>query len=171
MIRKARESDAAKLSAFINRAYRGASSRSGWTTEADFLDGTRTHEDLLLNVIRKPGSMILLLYEEDSLAGCVELRQEGERMYLGMLTVDPERQGKGYGKHLMKVAEEEARQAGCTIIYMTVINKRTELIAWYERHGYTDRKEQLPFAFDDPRYGQPREPLVFTVLEKKITLQ
>ncbi len=168
MIRPARESDAPVLANFINQAYRGTSSRSGWTSEADFLEGTRTHEELLLRVIRKTDSRILMYFEDLTLVGCVELRKEDDRMYLGMLTVHPERQGKGIGKELMLMSEEKAREAGCRFIYMTVINKRHDLIGWYVRHGYTDTKQNLPFSFDDPRYGLPREPLAFTVLEKEL---
>ncbi len=169
MIRNAQPADAGILASFINKAYRGDSSRSGWTTEADFLDGTRTDKELLLRVIENPQSRILLYFDEDQiLAGCVELRKENDQMYLGMLTVDPERQGQGLGKMLMKVAESEAVESGCQAMYMTVITRRDKLIAWYERHGYVNTGEVKPFSFDDPRYGQPKEPLEFTVLKKPL---
>ena len=34
--------DAPEIAILVNSAYRGDSSRQGWTTEADLLDGTRT---------------------------------------------------------------------------------------------------------------------------------
>lgn len=168
MIRTAQPSDAPLLANFINSAYRGTSSRTGWTTEADFLDGTRTHEELLLRVIDKPDSRIMLFFNDRTLEGCVEIRKDADQLYLGMLTVHPERQGQGIGKKLMHMAEEEGARLGCTHVYMTVITKRQELIAWYERQGYVNTGETKPFEFDDPRYGLPKEPLEFTVLRKKI---
>ena len=42
-LRKATSSDAQSLDTLVNSAYRGESSKQGWTTEADLLDGTRTN--------------------------------------------------------------------------------------------------------------------------------
>ena len=46
---------------------------------------------------------------------------------------------------------------------MTVIHRRTELIAWYERRGYAPTGETRPFPVDPP---QPQ--LDFVVLEKAL---
>ena len=51
---------------------------------------------------------------------------------------------------------------------MTVISVRSELIAWYERHGYVRTGETKPFPMDDPNFGIPKEFLEFIVLEKKL---
>jgi hypothetical protein len=40
----------------------------------------------------------------------------------------------------------EAKKWGCKLIYMTVISVRTELIAWYERHGYVNTNKTKPFS-------------------------
>ena len=160
--------DAEALDVLINSAYRGDSSRQGWTTEADLLDGTRTDAALIRDVINTPGTTLLKLSENDSIIGCVELREEEDRMYLGMLTVRPDLQGKGLGKRLMTAGEEHARSAGCTTMYMTVLVPRSELIAWYERQGYVNTGERKPFAFGDPRFGQPKRSLEFTVLTKTL---
>jgi ribosomal protein S18 acetylase RimI-like enzyme len=85
-----------------------------------------------------------------------------------MLTVRPHLQGKGIGKQLLKAAEEEASKQKCTSIFMTVISVREELIEWYVRNGYQLTGERKPFAFNDPRFGQPKMKLEFVVLEKKL---
>lgn len=41
-IRRAVLTDAEAVARLINSAYRGESSRAGWTTEADLIDGLRT---------------------------------------------------------------------------------------------------------------------------------
>src|SRR5277367_6636956 len=99
--------DAYFLSALVNSAYRGDSSRKGWTTEADLLDGTRTDANAIQDLIAKPGTRVLKYLEGEKILGCVELNREGDRLYLGMLTVEPSCQGKGIGKILMTAAEKE----------------------------------------------------------------
>jgi ribosomal protein S18 acetylase RimI-like enzyme len=84
-----------------------------------------------------------------------------------MLTVTPELQGAGIGKELLKAAEQHARANGCRKVTMTVISVREELINWYERHGYNVTGEKQPFP-TDPKFGLPRRPLEFIVLEKAI---
>ena len=39
----------------------------------------------------------LLAGDNEKLTGCVYLERRGERAYLGLLAVDPERQGSGIG--------------------------------------------------------------------------
>lgn len=168
MITKAVVADATELNALVNSAYRGESSRQGWTTEADLLDGTRIDETAIEELIQTAGISILKYVEGNEILACVELKNEHGKLYLGMLTVKPSLQGKGIGKILLKAAEEEARNQKCTSIFMTVISVRKELIEWYERHGYKATGEKKPFAFNDPRFGQPKQPLEFIVLEKTL---
>jgi N-acetylglutamate synthase-like GNAT family acetyltransferase len=160
--------DAPELNILVNSAYRGDSSRQGWTTEADLLDGTRTDAAAIEDIINRPGHTILKYVEEGKILGCMELHNESEKLYLGMLTVRPHLQGKGIGKDLLKAAEAEAKKQKCKSIFMTVISIRKELIDWYVRHGYSNTGEHKPFAFNDPRFGQPKKQLEFVVLEKMI---
>jgi ribosomal protein S18 acetylase RimI-like enzyme len=168
-IQPARVSDAARLSELVNSAYRGDYSRQGWTTEADLLDGTRTDAVALKEILTKPGTTILTYVERDTILGCVELVLAGKDLYLGMLTVEPALQGRGTGKLLLQAAEKFGVDHHCSKIHMTVISVRTELIQWYMRHGYADTGKRKPFAFNDPRFGQPRQPLEFMVMEKKLS--
>jgi ribosomal protein S18 acetylase RimI-like enzyme len=164
----ANDRDAGELDRLVNSAYRGESSKQGWTTEADLIDGTRTDAKAIASIIQQAGHQILKYVEDGTILGCVEIRSDHDRLYLGMLTVSPQLQGKGIGKLLMKAAEEEAKKLNCTSVYMTVITVRSELIDWYKRLGYSDTGERKPFQFNDPRFGQPKKQLEFAVLEKKI---
>jgi ribosomal protein S18 acetylase RimI-like enzyme len=168
MITTAVIADAPELDKLVNSAYRGESSRQGWTTEADILDGTRTDAAAIAELIQTPGTTILKYVEENEILACVELKKEESKLYLGMLTVKPNLQGKGIGKLLLKEAEAEAKRQNCHSIFMTVISVRQELIDWYVRHGYQLTGDRKPFAFNDPRFGQPKQPLEFIVLEKKL---
>ena len=134
------------------------------------LDGTRTDEKGLEEIISAPDSFIYKYVDDrGKIIGCVRinrLRQNREKLYLGMLTVSPDLQGKGIGKQLMHVARSRGGEFPLLrSVYMTVISVRESLIAWYERHGYVRTGERLPFHNDDPRFGIPKMPLEFIVLE------
>ena len=154
------------LVALVNSAYRGESSKKGWTTEADLLDGIRTDAGSIHSLMSAPGSLILV-YKDENLKGCVYLHAQKAALYLGMLTVAPDQQSRGIGKTLLQAAELHALEQRCTTIVMTVIDVRKELIAWYMRHGYKPTGEVKPFPAD-PSFGIPRQPLQFIVLEKEV---
>lgn len=168
MISRAQLSDASAISHLVNSAYRGDSSRQGWTTEADLLDGTRTDTDAIHELISRPGTTLLKYTENNTIIGCVELVTHGKQLYLGMLTVQPGLQGKGIGKQLLSAAEQEAARQMCTALFMTVISVRTELIDWYKRHGYQETGERKPFVVPDTRWGIPKQKLEFIVLRKQL---
>jgi len=159
--------DIPSLLILINRAYRGEASKKGWTTEAHLLEGDlRTDADTLSGLLGRENAVILKYAgESGDLDGCVFLEKQGDRLYPGMLSVDPEKQARGTGKKLLAAAEEHARKHGCRAIFMRVFSVRHELIAWYERHGYRHTGETQPYA-GAAKFGVPGEPLVFSIMEK-----
>ena len=165
IITPATPADIPALNQLINSAYRGDSSRKGWTTEADLLDGIRTDEAGLLAMLGNPNATILTYTSDNQLIGCVYLEKKGTDLYLGMLTVSPELQAAGIGRKLLEAAEDRARAQQCRAVTMTVIPQRTELIAWYQRRGYHPTGQTQPFP-TGPQFGLPKEPLSFIVLEK-----
>jgi ribosomal protein S18 acetylase RimI-like enzyme len=162
--------DIPALVLLINRAYRGEESRRGWTTETDLLAGDiRTNAENLASLMQPNTAAFLKCTEaDDQIVGCVYLDKRGNRLYLGMFSVEPERQGAGIGKKLLFAAEEHALRHDCHTIFMQVISVRTELIEWYLRHGYRLTGERKPFDVD-PLFGDPRSPLDFVFLEKMLT--
>jgi ribosomal protein S18 acetylase RimI-like enzyme len=169
MIFPATVADVSALNLLINSAYRGDSSRRGWTTEADLLDGIRTDDAALLDMLRHPNATLLKYETDGQLLGCVYLEQKGDALYLGMLTVSPDVQTLGLGKQLMAAAETHARTRQCRAITMTVLPQRRELIAFYERRGYHLTGETAPFPHGNPRFGLPRQSLEFVVMQKLLS--
>ena len=167
-VEKATLNDVRALNILVNSAYRGDSSRSGWTTEADILDGIRTSEQALRNILQENHTILILKDLHDQLIGSVLLEVHDRGVYLGMLTVKPTLQGAGLGKLLLQAAEAWTKEQGIHKVYMSVISVRTELIAWYERHGYQATGETAPFPMDDPSFGLPKQPLAFIYLEKTL---
>lgn len=168
VINPATPADVPALNKLVNSAYRGESSRKGWATEADLIDGTRIDEAAMLDLINDKNTTVLKYMEEGMILGCVELRKEGDNLYLGMLSVQPDLQSRGIGKKLMFAGEEFARTQGCGKVSMTVVSVREKLIAWYVRHGYRLTGERKPFVFPDERWGIPKQPLEFVVMEKAL---
>lgn len=168
MISPATAADVPALNELVNSAYRGDSSRRGWTTEADLLDGIRTDEAALHQMLQNPAVTLLKYQEADQLIGCVYLEKKEDALYLGMLTVSPGVQTNGIGKRLMAAAEGVAAQQQCHHITMTVLPMRHELVAFYERRGYQKTGEIQPFPSTDPRFGLPKQPLEFIVMEKEL---
>ena len=166
----ANKADVSAITKLLNSAYRGESSTHGWTTEAHLIGGNvRTDEAHLQEVMERQKSNVLkYTNDENEIIGCVNLQQHGNKIYLGMLSVSPKLQGAGTGKQLLQAAEEYAQNFQSTSIYMTVITARTELISWYQRHGYIDTGERKAFE-EDGLTGKHLQPLEFMVLEKKLS--
>lgn len=167
-ITKATIADVTELTYLVNSAYRGESSKNGWTTEAHLLDGIRIDEAEMIKYFQDTYITILKYLDADGkIIGCVYLEAKGERLYLGMLTVSPLSQANGIGRQLLHQAEVVARELNCKSIYMTVIESRKELIAWYERRGYSATGEILPFH-EGTRFGIPKEEIKLAVFEKEL---
>jgi ribosomal protein S18 acetylase RimI-like enzyme len=168
--RRATLADVPAIVTLVESAYRGDSSRVGWTTEADLLEGQRTDADDVARLVDGPSTRIVLAQGGDGLVGSVLLRDEGSSVYIGMFAVRPGGQGRGVGSALLAEVERVSRQElHRNEARMTVLVQRTELIAWYERRGYQRTGEHEPFPYDDPRMGVPRRTdLRFEILRKTL---
>ena len=156
----------------MDSAYRGEASRAGWTTEADLLDGQRTDAEAVLAIVRGESSVMLIAEDERGLVGCCQLVQRtGDVAYFGMFSIRPGAQGQGLGRLVLAHAEQVATEHWrCRTMVMTVLRQRIDLIAWYERRGYRQTGETLPFPYGNARFGLPkRDDLAFVELAKDLT--
>ena len=167
-ITKATIADAPELTRLVNSGYRGESSKKGWTTEANLLEGIRIDELTMIKYFRDP-YITILKYVNDAgeIIGCVYLEVKDGKLYLGMLTVSPTVQANGIGRQLLHESEVVATELNCDTIYMTVIASRHELIQWYERRGYKATGEILPFH-ESTRFGIPNQKIELAVFEKEV---
>ncbi|GAA1617282.1 MULTISPECIES: GNAT family N-acetyltransferase [Brevibacterium] len=166
------EADIDDYVALVASAYRGEASKQGWTSEADLLSGQRLDAAMAREMLAEADSTMLLVRARDGQAvGSVYLRQPVDGVaYLGVLAVSPLGQGQGVGSALINLAEAwVAERWGATALQMSVINKRCELIAYYERRGYVRTGETEPFPYGDERFGVPKvDDLEFVVLVKQL---
>jgi ribosomal protein S18 acetylase RimI-like enzyme len=152
--RKATLADLPSLHLVIERAYRGQSAKQGWTHEADLLDDQRTDLATLSAIVASEDGCLLVAELNETIIGCVNLSRRPERgCYLGLLCIEPTLQAGGHGKQILAAAEHVAKaDFDADHIVMTVIDTRTELIAYYERRGYHHTGEtcDFPIVLDPP---------------------
>jgi len=134
----AQPSDAEPITTLINLAFQ---------VERFFIDGDRIGLPEVRGLLEK--GEFLLADDGGALAARVYLAPRGEGAYLGLLSVDPSRQGRGLGSLLMAAAEDHCRRKGCRFIDLRIVNLRAELPAFYRRLGYVENGTD-PFPADAP---------------------
>jgi GNAT superfamily N-acetyltransferase len=126
-IRRAENTDVDALSALINIAFR---------VELPFIEGDRVNPEGVRTYMEK--GKFLLAEDSAGLAGCVYVEVRGNRGYLGLLGVEPRRQGTGQGRKLMNAAEDFFRTANCVAIDLRIVSARIPLPAFYRHLGYVE---------------------------------
>ncbi|WP_263577057.1 GNAT family N-acetyltransferase [Acinetobacter pseudolwoffii] len=164
-IRLAKTTDIQNIVVLINTAYR---SNRGWTHEHKMVAGQRINRDQVVSLLVQSNVKLFVLENHDQIIGCIGLTEFDDSMEIGSFAIDPDQQNSGYGKQLLDFAESyilETYQK--KVIRMSVLNVRTELIAYYQRRGYqlTEKIEAYPL---DQNVGEPLIPLNLLILEKMI---
>jgi ribosomal protein S18 acetylase RimI-like enzyme len=168
---QANSSDATRLVAFINSAYRGEFSTLGWTSEAHLLSGARTDTADILKLLADDDSMLVMCQSAGNLLGSVHLYYSGGQVHIGMLAVDPRLQNCGIGKQLLQAAENIAQQTWPVQRFvMNVISCRLELLAYYERRGYCRTGITQAFPVNPALWQAKVADLRLELLEKNILL-
>jgi predicted N-acetyltransferase YhbS len=134
-IRLADDDDVPSLTRLINAAF---------VVEQVVFDGDRV-DDLGVQAYMSGGTF-LVAEDSGEAVGCVYIETRGERTYLGLLSVQPVRQGAGLGRRLVAAAEKHACESGSRGMDLRVISARGEhLLPFYERLGYkVVRHEPFP---------------------------
>lgn len=127
-LRLAIPSDAEAITTVINRAFKQA--------ESFLIDRDRIDLPTIQSLLDK--GTFLLAQDGATLAGCVYVELRGDRAYLGLLSVDPQRQKAGLGSKLMTAAEEFCAKAGCRFLDLQIVNVRQELPSFYHHRGYVE---------------------------------
>ena len=142
-IRQATAADAPALLALINRAF---------AVEKFFLDRERITAEQLGGYLAS-GTFFLMEGAAASLAASLYFERRGDRAYVGMLSVNPDRQGLGIGRQMMAFAEQHAAGLGCSGVDIRVVNLREELPPFYRSLGYVETGRSEPV--DDPGASKP----------------
>ncbi|WP_448697593.1 GNAT family N-acetyltransferase [Mucilaginibacter sp. AW1-3] len=165
-IDKASVIDVPELAVLINKAYKGVPGKS-WTAESHLLEGARINEATLTGFIGDKDTVILKCMQNNEIIGSVYLKHDDKGIYMGMLSVDPDKQNTGTGKLLLKHIEWYAREQNRDRLHLTVISARHELVEWYKRHGFKPTGAVQPFPVG-AGVGIQKQPLELLVMEKLI---
>jgi GNAT superfamily N-acetyltransferase len=130
--------DVDALAGLINAAFR---------VEQPFIEGDRINPEGVCSYMAK--GKFLLAEDATNVVGCVYVELRADRGYLGLLGVDPPRQGTGLGRKLMDAAENYFREAGRSAVDLRIISARTPLSSFYRHLGYV-ATGTAPFAPDVP---------------------
>jgi GNAT superfamily N-acetyltransferase len=148
--RLARPDDVTALTRLINAAF---------IVEQPFIEGDRINPAGVRTYMEK--GKFLLAEDSAGLAGCVYVEFRQDRGYVGLLAVDPPRQGSGFGRLLMTAAETYFLKAGCRAVDLRIVSVRTPLPAFYRRLGYVETST-APFPPDT----QVKVPCHFIIMSK-----
>jgi GNAT superfamily N-acetyltransferase len=124
---------------------------AAFAMERDFVDRDRTSPAEIAHYVAI-GTFLVVEGDGGTLASCMYLEQRDDRLYLGMLAVSPQQQGRGLGRQMMAAAERQAISLGCGAIDIRIVDRRTELPPFYRSLGFVDNGTE---PFEDPLLTKP----------------
>ncbi len=125
-LRKARPGDATAVGALAERAYDEFSRRIGGPPEPVGADYARLIADAIVYVLPRDADLVASL----------TLKVEADHLLVWSVAVDPAAQGRGIGRRLMAVAEDEARAQNRGEIRLYTNGLMGENLALYASLGY-----------------------------------
>jgi ribosomal protein S18 acetylase RimI-like enzyme len=136
--RTATGADAAPVAELVDVAYRHYVERIGR------LPGPMAED--YAHVIR--GARVHVAEREDTIVGVLVLNVTDEGFAIENVAVHPAQRGKGLGRALLKLAEDEAGRAGFSSIFLYTHEMMAENLALYSKIGYAeyDRRSQGDFS-------------------------
>ncbi|KAL1914517.1 uncharacterized protein VTP21DRAFT_8231 [Calcarisporiella thermophila] len=169
-----------RIRGLINSAYR---SDKSWTTEKHLIRGERMTIENLRRTLENDSIHLFLASipgnsaenkqassEDELIVGTVDIEFNEEYPgagLLGCLAVDPEFQSHGIGSRLVSHAMHFAKeQLKLSKMVIWVVDKRSDIIGWYERLGFKKTMERRPFVW--PNLIRDGIELDFIVLEKAL---
>ena len=152
MIREVRREDIPECVDLIKKSFRTVADEFGYTEEnaPRFTAFATTEDRLLWHMFCEHRSMFV--YEEDGvLCGYYSLLiQDNNECELNNLAVLPEYRHKGIGKQLLEHAYSTARDSGCKLMNIGIVEENKLLRKWYEDNGAvhvgTQKYDFFPFT-------------------------
>jgi GNAT superfamily N-acetyltransferase len=127
LIRFATPNDISAIVRVVNAAFE---------VESPFISGTRTDLERLAAQMQK--GKFLVADDEGRIVASAYVELRGERAYLGMLAVDPARQGSGLGRWITESVENYCRSQGCRFVDISVLSVRAELLPMYRKLEFVE---------------------------------
>ena len=155
--REAGESDVPAIVALVNAAF---------ALERAFVDRDRTDATEIAAMMTR-GSFFVVDDDAGRLLAAMYLERRAiDRVYLGMLSIQPSNQGRGLGRAMMAAAEAQAHAWGATALDIRILHLRTELPPFYVALGFVETG-RTDFVADPAS----REPYYFILMTKALASQ
>lgn len=124
-------------------------SPEGWTSDGHIVGIDRITLEGVNELIDNSGKsgVFLFAFDKDVLVGCILICEDG---LLSMLSVSLKYQSQGIGGLLIKESTEYMKSV--LLMKMAIVHVfqcRPELLTWYQRIGFKDNNEVIPFPVKD----------------------
>ncbi len=145
--------DIEAITKISNEAYKG--NGKGWTDWAHLQhilqDVPRTNvKDVKAMMEKFPSVFVLCTGDDGTIQGSLYLEDIGDKAFhLWLMAVDPSKQNLGIGRKLLNGACEYGKQNGYKLIELLTSASRVEVVAWYERCGFTKTGKMVKFDLSD----------------------
>ena len=137
-LRQATLDDVSAIKALVDAAYRDYAPLLGRTPMPMLVDFAAAFAD----------HDIWLLEAGSRLAGVLELIERTDHLWIDNVAIDPASQGRGFGRRLLRFADDEARRRGLPAIGLLTNERYTANIAMYERYGYRETHREPHLGTD-----------------------
>lgn len=137
-LRRAGNGDADAIRELVHAAYEKYVPLLGRTPIpmlADYGEAVRAHE-------------VWVLDDAGSIVGVIELAPRGDHLWIENVAIAPGEQGRGFGRRLLRHAEQEARRHGLAEIGLLTNERYVDNIAMYTRYGYRETHRE-PYQGSD----------------------
>ncbi|WP_109440724.1 GNAT family N-acetyltransferase [Acinetobacter haemolyticus] len=148
--RKAIKEDVGQIVELLNSAYRTQSGRS-WTTEKIWVEGNRiTVKQLNEELEKEQFELFVGENEQKQIIACIGLTFEDISVEIGTFAIKPMIQNVGYGREMLGFVEHyiTVDHPQISNLFMYVLDVRHELVTYYQRRGYQQTGNILPYPLD-----------------------
>ncbi len=146
-LRRATDADARAIHDLVHAAYASYIPRLGRKPAPMLTDqatATRTHE-------------VWVLVDGQRIVGVIELIPRDDHLWIDNVAIDPERQGRGLGRRLLRHAEDRAQALEVAEIRLVTNERFLTNIAMYERIGYIETQREPAGGTNVVHFRKPLE--------------
>ena len=111
-------------------------------------DFFRMYRKWIENSIKKQiADHVFVAKENNSIKGMVTLKTDAQKGHIGLLSVLPETQGKGYGTALITACENELFRKGVFKLEVPTQEDNTQACNFYKKYGFEIKKTTVIYHF------------------------
>ena len=152
MIRQLEKKDIKDCVSVIRESFMTVAEQFGITPEnAPAFTAYATDDAKILHWMDNQHRPMYGYYEDGKLVGYYNLYLPGNNeCELGSLCVLPDKRHSGIGDALLNDSISHAKELGCTVMKLSIVEENTVLRKWYEQHGFihtgTVKYDFFPFT-------------------------